>query len=166
MKNKMVHFWQKQSGYGLVELMVSLPILILMLLSLSAAFLWFLKSYLLVFSEFELHNQVRMPMERIAHDLTYADQAALLSDGIRIFVWNSQGNKDWVVYTFENSRIYRDTQPLTGDTRIGDMVITKFQCEQKEPRNIYIEIEGKNLTTGYTFSLETAVQLLDKSKDI
>ncbi len=148
-----------EKGQGLLELVISLPIIAVLLISLSTAFLYFLKLYTFSLSEFELQEQVRMPMERIVRELTYAEKVEIYGNTLRIWIWNDIGRQQSVTYSLDKSKLFKDAQPLTGGNKLGDIMITKFRCVQKKPEVIFVEIEGRNRLTQHHFSLESAVRL-------
>ena len=72
--NKLHDFIRQEKGYTLLEFMLSLPVLVGLLFSLTIASLYFLKLYTYTVSQAELQDQVRISMERIVRDMSYTDQ--------------------------------------------------------------------------------------------
>ena len=161
--NRLYGIFQQENGYTLLEFMFALPVILGLLLSLSVGSLYFLKLYSYSVSQSELQDQVRIPMERIVRDISYADQIQLIGNDVTLWVW-SGGNRQQVTYSYQNSRIYRNTQPLTGDCRLGTILIIHFRCQQLSTRYFRIEISGRNYSIQRDFTLTTNVYLQDRER--
>jgi hypothetical protein len=152
----------RESGFSLLELLITLPVIVALLLSCSMAFLWGIKSYAAIMSDWELQNQVRIPMEAIVRDLAYAERVRPLGKKLYILCRATSETPQWVEYTItasEMPKITRDQQPMTGESSLGNIRILRFDYRIEKTRTVYLEIMGENLLTRHTFRLETAVTL-------
>ncbi len=147
----------------MLEFMISLPVLAGLMLSLSVGTLYFLKLYTYTISQSELQDQVRLSMERIATDLSYADRVQLIGDDITLWLW-SGGQRQQITYSYKNFKLYKNTQPLTGDCRLGTIMIIRFRCQQLSSRHFRIEISGRNYSIHRDFTLVTTVYLPDREQ--
>ena len=152
----------REAGFSLLELLVALPVIATLLLSCSAAFLWGVKSYAAIMSDWELQNQVRIPMESIARDLAYAEKVKPSGKKLYSLCRATSETPQWVEYTITAGsmpKLTRDRQPLTGESSLGNIRILRFDYRIEKARTVYLEIIGENLLTRHTFRLETAVTL-------
>lgn len=159
---------KQQQGMALLELLIAMPLLSILLVSLGTAFLWGVKLYFFAVSDWELQEQVRISVERIVRDITYADSVKLVGEEVRIWIKDDDttGQK-YVVYTINGSRlpeITKNSQPMTGQSRLGEIGITKFHFRMQGARTVFIEIEGENTLTKRKFLLETAATMMKKGE--
>lgn len=159
---------KQQKGMALLELLVAIPLLSILLASLGTAFLWGLKFYFFAVSDWELQEQVRISIERIVRDITYADRVKLVGEEVRIWIKDDETtDQKYVVYTTNGSRlpeITKNSQPMTGQSRLGEIAITKFNFRMQGTRTVFIEIEGENTLTKRRFLLETAATMIKKGE--
>lgn len=159
--NKLHDFIRQEKGYTLLEFMLSLPVLVGLLFSLTIASLYFLKLYTYTVSQAELQDQVRISMERIVRDMSYTDQIQLIGNDVTLWVWTGS-ERQQITYSYKDSKLYRNTQPLTGDCRLGTILIIRFRCQKLSSRYFRIEITGRNYTIHRDFTLLTTVYLTDR----
>ena len=163
--NRLYGIFQQENGYTLLEFMFALPVILGLLLSLSVGSLYFLKLYSYSVSQSELQDQVRIPMERIVRDISYADQIQLIGNDVTLWVWTGN-DRQQITYSYRNSKLYRNTQPLTGDCRLGTILIIRFRCQQISQRYVRIEITGRNYSIHRDFTLSTTICLSDRERDL
>ena len=161
-----------ESGQSLLELLVSLPIITMLLISLGGGFLYIMRIYMQELSEWELQNEIRTAMERITADMSHAQtvtidtlngqsrlqitqqNSSLTDHSLRqITYWTANHNQAWRIV------INANTMPLTGESILGKVNITRFYCHEVADHAglFHLEIAGQSLLTQSTFSLSTAV---------
>lgn len=155
-------WFDDENGFSLLEMVVAMPLITILLLSLGAILCWGLRSYVYLKGDYELISQVRIPLEQVERDLRYAEDIKILSGGLYIFNRNANGVSQTVEYKLSNpgrvnSKISRMSQPITGNTSLADIRITKFDYKLIGERTVYVEIEGMNFLSGKRYSLHTAV---------
>ncbi len=151
-----------QAGQSLAELAVALPLIALLLCSLAAVLGWGFRAYYAMLSDWELQNQIRFPMERIAADLMYAYRFESVGGRLRIRVHDTGGHPQWVEYELtkeERPRLLRNSQPMTGESRLVDLSALEFEFRPAGTRTLFYRIRGENPRTGHAFELESAVTL-------
>lgn len=160
---------KEEKGAGLLELVVAMPLISAMLATFAVLLCFGIRSYVFTRSDFELQEQVRIPLERIVRDLNNAEEAKVVDNKLAIQCRNST-ELLWASYYLANSdKVYpkimrswkNNPQPLTGETKLADIQIKKFYSEVKD-RTVYIEIAANNLLTKTEFALHTAVTLPEK----
>ena len=153
---------RSQAGQSLVELAISLPLAALLLCSLAAALAWGVRAYCFLLGDWETQNQLRFSMERITADLLYAYRFEEFDGRLRILVHDANETPQWVVYALtheEMPRLTRNSQPLTGESRLVDLRVLEFEFRPVGAKTIFYRVKGENRLTGYTFELESAVTL-------
>lgn len=163
--NKICVLFKQEKGYTLLEFMISLPVIVGLLFSLTVGSLYLLKLYTYTISRSELQDQVRIPMERITNDLSHTDQIQLIGNDVTLWVWTGN-DRQQITYSYRNSKLYRNTQPLTGDCRLGTILIIRFRCQQISQRYVRIEITGRNYSIHRDFTLSTTICLSDRERDL
>ncbi|MBO4853283.1 MAG: hypothetical protein J5477_06605 [Schwartzia sp.] len=149
-----------ESGAGLMELVVAMPLVVLLSAALAAAFAFGLRAYLFLLSDWALQEQVSYAMERMTTDLRYAEDAKIENGRLRILCRAVSGSPQWVAYERTQEarpRIRRDSQPLTGESTLGEIVMRSFEAERIDAKTVFLRLVGENLLTGQTYELETAV---------
>lgn len=161
-----LEFFREEKGSTLLSLLVSVPLLTVMLIGLATFLCFGIKRYVYLRGNYELIEQVRTPLERIVRDLNVAEQA--MKDGNRLWIYtrNTSESPTWNDYMLvgassDNPRISRNSQPLTGDSKLGDIRITKFDFSV-EGRTVFVEISGKNMMTEREYTLKTAVTMPER----
>ena len=150
----------REAGQSLVELAVALPLIALLLGSLAMALGWGMRAYVSLLSDWELQNQVRFSMERITSDLMYAYRFESVGGRLRILIPGADGVPQWIEYVRteeDRPRLARNSQPLTGESRLVDIAIADFEFRPVGTRTLFFRIKGENLRTGHVFELESAV---------
>ncbi len=158
-----------EAGQSLAELAVALPLIALLLGSLAAALGWGLRSYASMLGDWEIQNQVRFSMERISSDLMYAYRFESAGGRLRILVHDAGGTPQWIEYVLSNDerpRLMRNSQPMTGGSRLADLAVSEFEFRPAGTRTLFFRIKGENLQTGRVFELESAVTLANAEMGI
>ena len=162
----MIRHWRggltSEHGYGLLELMAALPLASLLLVSLGVLFFMGVKTYVYMISDWELARQVQFSMEHIRHDLLYAVTVKEEAGELKIYCRDAAGPAKWVEYHLSSEtrpHLMRNAQPVTGDSSLGDILITQFSYRKEGLRTVLFQIMAKNQLTGHTYGLESAVTL-------
>ena len=151
-----------EAGQSLAELAVAMPLIALLLGSLAVALGWGLRSYVAMLNDWELQNQIRFSMERITSDLMYAYRFESSDRRLRILIHDAGGVPKWIEYVLtedERPRLMRNSQPMTGESRLVDLAVSEFELRPAGARTLFFRIKGENLRTGRVFELESAVTL-------
>ena len=153
---------EPDQGFSLLELLISFPLIAMLLLAAGILFCWGIKSYTYMMSDWELQNQVRVSLEQVVRDLTYAEKLDILGKKLYIFCRSTDETPKWVEYTITEAampKITRNQQPITGESTLGDIQIQRFSYRMEKESTVIIEIIGENLLTRHIYKLETAVTL-------
>ncbi len=156
----------EEKGIGLLELVATMPLIVLLSVALGTAFVFGVRAYAYVLSDWVLQEQVSYAMERMVTDLRYAVDAEAEENTLRIRCRDVSNSLEWVEYkktTEAQPRIRRKNQPLTGQSTLGQIVMEHFSAEMPRDRLVILRLAGKNLLTGQTYELETAVVLMGKA---
>ena len=149
-----------ERGSVLLEMAVAAPLLAVLAAAVGTMFLFGVRSYLLVMSDWVLQEQVSYAMERLTADLRYAEDAKAENGRLRVLCREVSGDAHWVEYDRtleEQSRIRRDRQPLTGQSTLGAIRMQRFEAERIDERTMFLRIVADNEWTGQSYELETAV---------
>ncbi|BEU88472.1 hypothetical protein TAMA11512_19360 [Selenomonas sp. TAMA-11512] len=156
----------------LIELVTSMPVVILLFLSIAVLFLGCIRGYLLMLGSAELRQEMQNVMERIVLDARMATEITVVSpEVLRIAYVHPQLDKmtstTYMLYKQPASSLrmirkadavgYSSPQPITGgDHTWGQISIHNFQCTE-EGNLIHIELVGVNHWSDETYTLKTTV---------
>ena len=149
-----------EKGTGFLELVAAMPLIVLLIAALGTTFAFGVRAYLFLLGDWALQEQVGYAMERMATDLRYAEDVKLDGGRLRILCRAANGPAAWVVYEATREswpRMMRDSQPLTGQSMLGKIVMRQFAPKFVGDRTVLLRLIGENLLTGRTYELETAV---------
>lgn len=149
-----------EKGTGFLELVAAMPLIVLLIAALGTTFAFGVRAYLFLLGDWALQEQVGYAMERMATDLRYAEDVKLDGGRLRILCRAANGPAAWVVYEATREswpRMMRDSQPLTGQSTLGKIVMRQFSPKFVGDRTVLLRLIGENLLTGRTYELETAV---------
>lgn len=155
----------REKGAAFLELVVSMPLIAVLSVALGTAFVFGVRAYLFLMSDWALQEQVGYAMERIVMDLRYADDAKMEGNRLKIHCREVSGPLKWVEYERTNEtvpRIRRGGQPLTGQSTLGKIAMEEFHVEVGT-QAVFLRLVGKNTLTDQSFSLETMVTLMGKT---
>lgn len=159
----------RERGAALLELVVSMPLFAALFVALGTAFVFGVRAHLFLLSDWALQEQVGYAMERMVADLRYADDAEIEGHRLRIHCRGVSGPLQWVSYERTNEavpRIRRDSQPLTGQSTLGQIKMKEFEAKWDDDarrRAVFLRLAGENTLTGQTYALETMVTLRGKT---
>ena len=148
-----------EQGGILLELAVATPLFALLAIAIGTIFIFGVRAYALVLSEWSLQEQVGYAMERMTADLRYAEGAKMEGRKLRVLCRESSGAPHWVEYERTDEaqpRLRRGSQPLTGQSTLGAIGMKTFVAEV-DGRTVFLRLVGENQWTGQTYELETAV---------
>lgn len=156
-----------ERGFSLLELLVSLPIVMLLLISLITAFFFSIKAYMYEISDWVLQDEIRTVMCQIVHDLKYAKTVEKNADVLYIKLHeNTNLKRKFIIYERLDKMLHpmaRGKQPMTGHSKLSSVDIKKFSFRIEDrgdnPQVVHLELVGENLMTKHVFALETSVQL-------
>ena len=155
----------REKGAALLELVASMPLIAALVVALGTAFVFGVRAYLFLMSDWALQEQVGYAMERMVMDLRYADDAKIEGGVLKIHCREVGGPLQWVLYERTNEtvpRIRRGSQPLTGQSTLGKIAMEEFRAEIGT-QDVFVRLAGKNMLTGQTYTLETMVKLMGKT---
>lgn len=151
---------EEERGAIFLELAVAAPLLGLLCVAIGTIFIFGVRAYALVLSDWSLQEQVGYAMERMTADLRYAEDVKVQNGRLRVLCRESSGDAHWVEYerTVEaQPRIRRGSQPLTGQSTLGAIGMKTFEAEIVGERTAFLRLVGENQWTGQVYELETAV---------
>ncbi len=149
-----------ERGTAILELVAAMPLVVVLSAALATAFAFGLRAYLFLLSDWALQEQVSYAMERMATDLRYAENVKIENGKLRVYCRAVSGSPQWVEYERTGEvrpRLRRDSQPLTGESTLGEISMQRFEAERVDARTVFLRLVGENHLTGQTYELETAV---------
>ena len=156
---------KREKGAAFLELIASMPLITILLVALGTAFVFGVRAYLFLMSDWALQEQVGYAMERIVTDLRYAEEAKMEGNRLLIHCREIGAPLKWVEYERTNEavpRIRLGDQPLTGQSTLGKIAMEDFHVEVGT-QTVFVRIAGKNLLTDQSYALETMVTLKGKT---
>lgn len=149
-----------ERGAGLLELAAAMPLLALLLAAVGTSFAFGVRAYAFLLSDWEMQREAGFAMERMTADLRYAEDAEVLNGRLRVRCRQTSEAAQWVEYartSGEMPRMTRNSQPMTGESTLGPIAMTRFEAERVGARTMRLRLDAENRLTGRAFSLETAV---------
>ncbi len=158
----------RQKGAALLELAASMPMIAALSVALGTAFIFGVRAYIFLMSDWALQEQVGYAMERMVMDLRYAEKAQIEGKRLRIYCRGVGGSVRSVVYERTNETVPRircDSQPLTGQSTLGKIAMEEFEATFFDSREqaVFLRLAGKNTLTDQTYTLETMVTMMGKT---
>lgn len=164
----------------LLEVLASLPVYLALLISFFAAWMFFLKSYVLLMGDWELQQEMRLTLERIAQDAASATYIEVKEPSAIYVERYVKGEKCSVDYALREGKQdmppyiskkvsggpygYSVPQPMTGGRNIfGNLAVVDFFCEEKDGL-LFLRLTGENRRTKKRIGFSTAVPLPKKSE--
>ena len=158
----------------MMELLVSLPVVLLLLTTTALLSFWLYQEYRNQLADWELQEEIQLVMERIvetAHSgssyvVTDSDVGSRLTIYRRIDDWHgsrvefSQDSLTYEILAQEGGgkrlTLNHASWPLTGDSDSGKVNISRFECKG-DGSMLHITLTGVSRRTGHSFTLSTAV---------
>ncbi|MBR2216313.1 MAG: hypothetical protein IJ849_11255 [Selenomonadaceae bacterium] len=163
-----------EAGYGLTELLVSLPTLIMLLAVTAFLTLWLYQNYRMQLADLELQAEIQLTMERIVEEAHRGSRYVITENGVgsKLTIYRREdswhGNRvtfaeetvsfELLAYSGGGHRLVLNqaSWPLTGDSDSGLVNISRFYC-RSDGAILHLELEGRSRFTGHSFALTTDV---------
>lgn len=175
----------EENGHSLFELSMSLPIMLVLTLTLGTMFLWTMKTFIYELADWELQEEMYGALQRVVGDARAASSIRITHKKLSfegddhaycsIVLWKSRcypdTEKERVFYGADQPEIiwklYRNTtnEPITGDGIFSDVRLTRFHCEIIPPARLRIEIAGKSGITKHRLETSTEIFLPELMKN-
>ncbi|MBO6179470.1 MAG: hypothetical protein J6O04_09865 [Selenomonadaceae bacterium] len=158
-----------ENGFLLLENILSLSMLCLLTAAICGTVVWALDKARDIEGDLELLRELSYVMERITADADFADKVEIYNDadneGMRIYYRKSPNEEEKIFYGRAKApggnhyRIYAHDEkgPITGDSLLGQVNITKFKANKVSEHIISIELSGISQITKRTYDINTAV---------
>lgn len=165
-----------QKGFILLEMVISVPMMLILLVSLGMVVFWGLHNYLYFLADVELQQEVQISFQRVVDDMMEAREIRPLSgyrEGYTLTkklpagIENSSEKPVRMIYEIHTIQgthklVCGDVSaPMTGNHSLAGVTITTFSCESEPGRSgLYVvRLTGKSEVTEHVYSLATAVYL-------
>lgn len=157
-----------QAGFSVLELVVAIPILIILGFALLNIFYTCSRHYRDFVGDWELIQQVRVPMEEISRDIRYCGEMRISRSSNTAYTLcirrhylatvDKTAGEYWQRYKFtckgpNNYWLTKNGQPILGKTALTDVVLEKCSAQILENNKARVEIAGLNRRTGHRFRL-------------
>ena len=158
----------RESGYSLLELMIAVPVMIMVSLGMFNIFAIAGRHYADFLGNWELVQQVRVPMEELGRDIRYCGEMKLEKASAedytlyirRHYLRESEAEQEdyWQKYRVRRGSdgsywITKNTQPLIGATALSDVYLERCNIQLLDYRRVRADIIGMNRSTGHRFRL-------------
>lgn len=170
-----------EGGYVLLEFLAGFPVYIVLLISLFAVWLFFLKSYVVLMGDWELQQEMRLTLERIAQDAALATRIECSAPGTLHVERYVKGEKCSVDYVLREGKQglppyiskkasgitygYSVPQPMTGGRNVfGSLAVLDFRCVP-EGGLLHLYLTGENRRTKKRVTFSTAVCLPQEEEE-
>ena len=166
-----------EDGFVLWEVLVSLPLLVMLFMSVTAVFGWCMKAYFYTVADAELVQEVQSAFVRITEEVmegTEIRPALQQRQGIEIVsrqnplytdsVPGKEVNISYSVHNMDSLQKLvrsRDDAPLTGNHALASVTIVEFSAARDEhyPDVYRLRLTGKSEMTKHEYTMCTAVYL-------
>ena len=158
-----------EQGYSLVALLIAVNLhLILFACTVTAADLS-IRQNTMILNKIALQEEVRYAMDSIVRDFMYAKDFVVTDNRLEI-ITDKYGQKNKkIIYTIDTNqttcRLTCDNQPITGESKRSNSIITQFQVEKVSPTTISIRIEAAGKKTKNTFALRTVITAFNMNQN-
>ena len=154
-----------EQGYSLVALLIAVNLhLILFACTVTAADLS-IRQNTMILNKIALQEEVRYAMDSIVRDFMYAKDFVVTDNRLEI-ITDKYGQ---IIYTIDTNqttcRLTCDNQPITGESKRSNSIITQFQVEEVSPTTISIRIEAAGKKTKNTFALRTVITAFNMNQN-
>ena len=144
-------------GFLLGELIISLPLNIMLLLAIVALMTFGFRLYSSSAGDWDVLEHVREPAEGIVMDIRYCEDFRILNDGIMVTIVHGDGTSKENRYRLKSGRLFRNGQPLMGDSMLSKVMVTEFRAERVDAYHVALKLEAENKLTGRAFAIDTTV---------
>lgn len=158
-----------EAGFSLLELMVTVPLMLVLAMAMLNLFGMAGKHYHDFLGDWELIQQVRIPMEEIGRDIRYCGELKMekaSADDYTLYIRRHQLRKAqydqqdyWQRYRVRHRAdgsywINKNTQPMIGATELASVYLEKLDIKLLGENKVKVSIIGRNDDTGHRFGLE------------
>lgn len=166
-------FWKRkclmarsEEGFSLVELLAVMPMILLVSGAMLNLFGIGVRYYQDFLGDWELMQQVRIPMEEIAQDVRYCRELqseVMDSRNVNLKIrrnYKNENNDYWQYYRFTRLTdegtfwIRKNSQPILGNTSLSAVVLKECYFQLLAPNKVRVVIAGCNQNTGHVFRLD------------
>lgn len=158
---------QGEDGFSLLELLLAVPLMIMLGFSMLQLFGLGIRTYADFLGDWELMQQVRIPMNEIASDVQYCTE---LKEYVRDndnrelqirrpLLWTN--GDDYLVYRFTRNYdsdggywLRKNNQPVLGKTSLTNIKLEECRFKILDRNKVYVVLAGLNKDTGHRFKLE------------
>ena len=156
-----------EAGFSMPELVIAVPILLLLAMGMLNVFLTGTRNYRNMVGDWELIQQVRVPMEEISRDMRYCGELKQENGSNYTILYIRRhhlssaqytANEYWQRYKItkngqENYWITKNDQPVLGKTTLTDIVLNECSAQVLGNNKARVIIAGINQNTGHKFRL-------------
>lgn len=170
---------QTEQGFALLELLASLPMLALLLVTIAGLFLYGMKLYYRNLADVELQQELQTAMSQIVDDLTETRAVEQLpggQDGVmlaqRYDPSSGRSNHRDTYVTYRAYTVPRTTTrklyygsdfgaPMMGNHALAGVTITEFFCSPDSDKIglVHLRLSGKSEVTKHEYTLKTTIYL-------
>lgn len=168
---------RQQAGFITLEGLVAVPLLTMLLVTMTALFMWSFKTYFTTLADAELVQEVQMAMVRLQGEAAAGTEIKPLNGGRQGFTLRRRTNPlrseesgkeylDISYYLHEmtgTSKLVRgdNDAPLTGDHGLARVTITDFSAvaDTEYPEVYNLHLTGRSEVTGHEYTVSTAVYI-------
>lgn len=157
---------RSEEGFSLVELLAVMPMILLVSGAMLNLFGIGVRYYQDFLGDWELMQQVRIPMEEIAQDVRYCRELqseVMDSRNVNLKIrrnYKNENNDYWQYYRFTRLTdegtfwIRKNSQPILGNTSLSAVVLKECYFQLLAPNKVRVVIAGCNQNTGHVFRLD------------
>lgn len=163
-----------ERGFILLETLLSVPLLVVLLVTLGTMTVFGAREYLHILADAELQQEIQIAMQRIASDALEAKtirRATGRESGIIIvkridplrtgYKSEETGVNYWLNNVEGTKKLVKDsaTAPMTGNHALASVNITEFSCVEVEPRLYRFRLVGRSWVTKHEYGISTAIYI-------
>lgn len=157
----------KNRGYFLVELLIALSLMVIVLGVIINLFLFATRAWHNDNKMLELQQEAKFSVDSIVRDITYAKSFQIYPDKFEILLEQENQRDIKIVYhvstQLNQSRLMRDNQPVTGQTRHGKFSVENLSFQKINDQTILIKMSFIDVETKQKFMIDTAASMLNRN---
>lgn len=159
------------SGFILLDMLVSLPILVFLLAAMGAMAVMAFRAAFFMMADSELQQEVQMAVRQVAEDVrtSYAIRGFTKDEkpGYTFYQYRSPDEASSSTFRTQywvhkvgsvDKLVWKDEmRPLTGNHSLAGVDITAFSCSEVAPRLHEIRLTGRSRVTRHSYTLAVCV---------
>lgn len=159
------------SGFILLDMLVSLPILVFLLAAMGAMAVMAFRAAFFMMADSELQQEVQMAVRQVAEDArtSYAIRGFTKDEkpGYTFYQYRSPDEASSSTFRTQywfhkvgsvDKLVWKDEmRPLTGNHSLAGVDITAFSCSEVAPRLHEIRLTGRSRVTRHSYTLAVCV---------